>query len=150
MSSLFLIKSDERAFYLRKIQSNPDFRGAYIRSLTMSLYINQIQPRSLRFTICRETYVTMPVVIYTSKNFYLLDKFNEKIELFKSAGLIDHWNFQMIDKKFLTTSEINFPKTLVLSQLWGCFELLLFGYLLDFIALILEIIRFKVLKNLNK
>lgn len=144
------MNSDERAFYLREIQSNPDFRGAYIRSLTMSLYINQIQPRSLRFTICKETYVTMPVVIFSSKNFYLLDKFNEKIELFKSAGLIDHWNFEMIDKKFLTTTEINFPKTLILSQLWGCFELLFFGYLLVIIVLVLEITTFKLLNNLNK
>lgn len=137
--SIKVITNSEKNFYLRKIQSDATFKGAYIRSLTMTLYNNQISDKNSRFKICKEALMTTPVVIYTRKDFYLLDSFNEKIEIFKAAGLIDYWNFKNIDKKHLNYEETTNRKVLNLHHLFGCFQVLISGLIFSLIAFILEL-----------
>lgn len=125
---------DKRSFYLNKVQSDPTFKGAVFRSLTMSLYVNQIRPKNERFKICKEVFLNIPVVIYSLKDFYLLEEMNEEIENLKSIGLIEYWNYEYVDKKFLETEEIKAPIKLKFEHLLGSFEFFLCGLLLGFLV----------------
>lgn len=125
---------DKRSFYWNKVQSDPTFKGAVFRSLTMSLYANQIRPTNERFKICKEVFLNIPVVIYSLKDFYLLHEMNEEIENLKSSGLIEYYNFEYVDKKFLKIEEVKAPSNLKFEHLLGSFELLLCGLLLGFLA----------------
>lgn len=134
---------ESKDFYLKKIQSDATFKGTYIQALMRLLYQNQQGSTSTRSIICREPFLTLPVVIYTRKNFYLLEAMNEKIEIFKSAGLIEFWLFKDIDKRFLNEKEIIHPKVLTLQHLSGCFWLLVFGIFLSISVLIIEFVTSK-------
>lgn len=129
---------DKRSFYLKKVQSDPTFKGAVFRSLTMSLYANQIRPTNERFKICKEVFLNIPVVIYSLKDFYLLHEMNEEIENLKSSGLIEYWDFEYVDKKFLKIEEVKAPSNLKFEHLLGSFELLLCGLLLGFLVFCVE------------
>lgn len=83
--------------------------------------------------------MTVPVVMYTLKDFYLLDVFNEKIEILKAAGLIDHWNLADVNKALLNYKVKLQPKVLNLSHLRGIFELLFFGCISSFVVFFFEV-----------
>lgn len=142
-----MIESKDKSLYLNKIQSDSSFKGAYIRSLPLALYTNQKLPKEKWFRICKQPLMSIPVVIYTVKDFFLLDEMNEWIEVLKSAGLIQYWSNQDIDMKYLKVREESSLKPLNLEQLQGSFELLLSGYVLGFISLsseyLLLILRIK-------
>jgi hypothetical protein len=89
--------------------------------------------------ISKEAYNTVPNVLFVRKDFYLLDAINEKINIFKLAGLIDHWNSQNLDKKAMYAKEEKEPKVLSLSSLIVCFQILIFGSFLAFISFLIEI-----------
>lgn len=88
----------------------------------------------------------LPVVIYSTKRFYLLEALNEKIEIFKSAGLIDVWHYQDVDKDFIKVRIVEAPKVLSLHQLVGSFQLLGSGYAIALVAFIRE----KLMKRFNR
>lgn len=129
---------DKRSFYFKKVQSDPTFKGAVLRSLTMSLYVNQIKPKNERFQICKEVFLNIPVVIYSLKDFYLLDEMNEEIEKLRSTGLIEYWNYEYVDKKFLKIEEVKAPSKLNFDHLLGSFEVLLCGLLLSILVFSVE------------
>jgi hypothetical protein len=59
-------------------------------------------------TICKEHILTVNVVMYLRKNFFLLDEFNEKLGKLLSSGIVSHiinryvdlryWNVKKTDK----------------------------------------------------
>lgn len=122
-----------------KIKSDPTFKGAIGQPLTHIMYFNQLGSTKTRFKVCKEVLMTLGSVIYTQKNFYLLDEFNAKIEIFRAAGLIDFWQFQKLDKKLLSFKEMNQPKVLNIYQLMGTFQILLLGSIISFIVFLVEI-----------
>jgi hypothetical protein len=79
-------------------------------------------------------------VIYTKKNFFLLDAMNEKIEQLKAAGLIEFWLFQEIDKNIINVKEAVQPKVLSLQHLSGCFQILLFGLVFSAVVFMIELL----------
>lgn len=133
------IKLEETPYYLEKIQSDPFFKGAYGQSLLYILHLNQLTPTNLRYKICKDVFLTIPVVIYAKKNFYLLDALNEKIDLMKAAGLIEFWSYQDVDKGFLNIKDSRQPKVLTTRHFIGCFHILVFGYIASFLIFVLEI-----------
>lgn len=105
---------------------------------SVTLYDNKAKHRGFHYKICKEVIAMVPVVIYTQKDFYLLDAFNERIEMLKSAGLIEYWNFQDMDKKIRDDKKSSNPAGLTFTQLIGSFQLLLLGYVSSVIALVVE------------
>lgn len=101
--------------------------------------MNQKNDKISRYEICKEFVTTIPVVIYTKKDFYLLNALDEKIRLLKAAGLIDFWNFQDVDKRFLNDPDPKTPKTLQLHHLFGCFQILIAGWLVGLANFVVEI-----------
>lgn len=125
----------------KKIFFNSSYKGTVGQSLARLIYYFAISGSNLRRQVCKEIVYKAPIVIYTRKNFYLLDEINEKIGLFQSAGLILFWHSQYVDLQF-QLKETNPPKVLTVDHLIGCFYVLLVGCALSIICLILEILTF--------
>lgn len=123
----------------RVIQSDTSFKGAYARSLRMVLYANQKSPEHLRNHVCKEAFVTLPVVVYTRKDFYLLYMLNMKLELLKNSGLINYWQRRLVNEEEISEKERKRPRKLELYQLQGCFYILLFGCMMSSVSFVIEI-----------
>ena len=100
-----IIPYDQILSTLKSIQTDPGFKAAWPRSLDVILYDNQMSSVENRLKVCKELLMTYPAVIYTKKNFYLLESINEKLNLLNAAGLIEFWHFQVVDLNFLKVGE---------------------------------------------
>lgn len=136
---LVTIPQSQRAFYLNKIHNDPSFKAVFGQPLTMTEYINQISPRDQRSKICKDVFMTIPIVAYAKKDFYLLDAINEKIEALSAAGLIDFWHYQNIQKELLNAKVQHYPEVLTLEQMIGCFQILFIGWTLGIVSILLEL-----------
>lgn len=119
------------------IQYESTFKGAFGQSLTDSLYSNEQNSFDSRFRICKDPALTMPIVIYAKKDFFLLDALNEKIEDFKAAGLIEKWKY--VGRKY-ESEETRVPKRLILTHFSGCFYVLFIGWGLSSAVVMFELL----------
>lgn len=94
--------------------------------------------------MCKEPLAVFQIVIYTRKDFYLLDELNQKIDILAAAGLIDYWRNQDFDFHNITTAKTNYPEPLTIAHLSGCFTLWVWGCSVSFIIFIVESICFKL------
>lgn len=123
--------------YSDKIQSDPNFNGAVGRALHTIIYLNHLRTEELQYNILKTTFMSVPVVIYARKDFFLLEALNEKIELIKAAGLITFWEKQYANSNMTTKIE---PRVLKLKELIGCFQILIIGYMFSFMVFVIEIL----------
>lgn len=107
------------------------------------IYQNQFLPFNLRKTICKEVFLTVPEVIFTIKDFFLLDELNKKIQMLEASGLIEFWGYKYIDKKHLNLKQSNEPKVLTMNNFKGCFGVLMFGAATSFVSFVFESFAFK-------
>lgn len=133
---------------MHKIQSDSSLKKTFGQSHLLTVYYNQVGSKGSRYTFCKETFMTVPSVIYTRKDFYLYDSLNEKIEVLRGAGLIDFWQFQYIDKRFINFKAAIEPKVMTMFQLLGCFEILFIGSVVSFLIFLLEMM-FRKFKSRN-
>lgn len=135
-----MVSYEKLQTYATLIQNNPSIKAAFPKAKRFILYENQITSEENRQTMCKETFASTPTVIYTVKDFWLLEEINEKIELFKAAGFMEFWYYQFIDrKKTSIESSQNNPKILSLLHFQGCFAILLSGFAVSILAFVLEI-----------
>lgn len=133
---------------MEKVRTDPTFKAAYGVSLLELLYINQLRPKDSRYMICKQVLLTVPVVIYTRKDLYLIDALDEKIARMKAAGLIEFWQFQDVDKDFINYKEKTHPIVLTVSRLIGCFQILLIGCTISCVVFLIEYFSLvRVLRN---
>ena len=127
--------------YLGMIHSDSDFKGTMGRPLTNTLFFNQKVSKDKRRIICRETYMSIPLVILAQKNFYLLDAFNEKLDIMNQAGLIDFWYREDVKKSDLKDEATKTRTVLSLTDFLACFQVLIFGLIASFIVFLIELIQ---------
>jgi hypothetical protein len=118
---------------------DPKFRGALIVVLSKIRYSNQQNINEYQQRVCKERVLGVSMVIYTQKNFYLLNELNLKISTFVSAGLYDHWMSRAYNDN-LDNIEITESKILTVKKLDACFMTLFFGLTLSTVVFLLEII----------
>lgn len=121
-----------------KIRQDSSFKGAFAESFSNALYHNQNSPKDRRQLICKEQFLTIPIVIYAKRDFYLLNALSENIEKFQESGLVGFWKSQDIDVRAMKAKSQDPPKVLVLSQLAGCFQFLLLGLATSFVVFVIE------------
>lgn len=126
-----------------KIRDNPSFKGAYGLTMSHILYFNQKYSRSSHVKVCRDTVMITPIVIYTKKDFFLADEINDKIELFKSAGLIDFWRYQDLEKRIIKDVDAR-PLFLTLNQLMGSFMIWMLGCFGSSLVFLFELLKFYI------
>ena len=138
-SSIISLNSNEVKKYLKLIQSDSSFKGAFARSLHRMIYASRTGEIGEHLTICKEAFSNNPVVIYTKRNFYLISAFNKKIDILKQSGLIDFWRSRYPINNNLKKVESKQPKKITFNQIIGALELLLAGFLISSVTFILEI-----------
>lgn len=125
---------------------NPDNKIAVVDSSDEVMYNNKKSHRNFTFNVLNEAII----VFYLQKNSYLTEIFNEKIDALKSVGLIDHWISKYLELKYLTLKrEKKAAAKLSLKELFGAFQLLVFGAFCASLTFIVEI-TFKQIANLLK
>lgn len=122
---------------------DPKFKGAFSKTLTGALYLNQLSFNTTLYKICKEPYMTLPIVMYVQKNFYLLDEINEKILLFQAAGLIEHRHSKTVDSNFLNIKEEIVLKKLNMHHLYGSFQIWFCGCAIGGLIFITEIVMMR-------
>lgn len=123
--------------YIRKIAYDPSFKGCLSKSLTYATFIDNNLKNGTKLNILDENHMTLQIVIYTRKNFYLLGALNEKIEEIKSSGLLQYWHYKR--KAILEPANVEkLPKVLTLEKLSGCFEIWAFGLCIGFLSFVIE------------
>jgi hypothetical protein len=125
--------ANETEFYIRKVRNDSSFKGAIFSTLVKTIYFNQFETKENQSVACKEKVMTIPVVIYAQKDFYLLESMNEKIKMLITAGLIEYWNFEGINKQRISQKNEKNPKILTLYHVSGCFYILVFDWLLSLI-----------------
>lgn len=119
------------------------FEGTLILGRYKVLHRNFINRDKFQLIICNERLMSISIVMYTQKNFYLMDALNDKISLFHSAGLINYWH--PYEKQKLKIDTNPQPKSLTFHQLLGAFQILIIGNCISGIVVIIEIIAKKFL-----
>lgn len=141
-----VVPYEERAYYIDQLQ-NPAFKGCLSHAYTEVLYMNNVN--SINVFMCKEVFMTIPIVIYIPKNFYLTEALNEKIDNLKAAGLIDYWNTMSFEKGKMTQRESTQPKVIKVQHLTGCFQVWICGLLLSSFVFWIENIMIKFCKQSN-
>lgn len=71
--------------------SDTNFKGSLLHTASLIDYKNGLENRT-KSIFCKEYLMTVAMVAYLRKNFYLTDIVNEKIGIFHAAGLIGFWD----------------------------------------------------------
>jgi hypothetical protein len=131
-----LLQSDSQKF-IDKLVNNPTAKYAVIRLAVKLNYQNQRLPADRRFVICKESFAMSPMVIFAQKSSVVLDYINRKIEVFKTAGLIDLWLKRFINKNSKNIDNIHM-NPLNFDHVKACFLVLAVGNVLSFAAFLVE------------
>jgi ABC-type amino acid transport substrate-binding protein len=95
--------------------------------------------RTFPYKILKENLMTINIVMYYKKEFYLKEAIDSKLRYILAAGLMKHWlrEFDHTDEWKHGTTE---PKVLTMEHMMGAFGLLIIGCLLAFVAFVVEIV----------
>jgi len=119
-------------------KDDPSFNGAIPLSLEKVIFYNQRNHEKL--TAVKERFITIPSVIYATKNYFLLRSINAKLQLMRSSGLLSHWYHRIMDDKYPDARENwRTPKVLELRHLIGVFQIWILGCLIAGFVLFIEI-----------
>lgn len=132
---------------MEKINNDSSFKGAYGRTKTKTIYLNQFQPEDLRYKICKDIVTMVSIVAYVKKDFYLLPTMDANIHTLTAVGLIQHWYRKVADETSYKKTEFSQPKILEIKDLLACFQIYLFGFVISFTVLLMEI--FFIKKNVT-
>lgn len=124
---------------------DPTFKGAVAERVCSILYRNSINKQNFTLKMLNEVLVSYQIVFFFSRNFYLLDEFNEKLSQFQANGLLNFWRSNYMSSASEKLAII--PSSLDLMQLRGVFTLYMFGLLCACAALLSEL-TFKCFKRI--
>jgi hypothetical protein len=144
---------DSQVEQLQQRTLDASFKGAVTSSLDEVLYLNMLNHRNFTYRVLPEYLYSFNIVIYFQRNSPYLRAFDEKMSLFKSAGLIDYWVSRYLNAAYLNMPEqVSEPKKLNLTQLRGGFQLWLMGCGVSFAIFVAEVIRGRIfsLSLMNK
>lgn len=133
-----------------KINDDSSYKLALVMPLTKVLYANKFLKGQNKFKVAKEVFLTIPAVIYTHKDFYLLKALDKNIEILKTAGFIDYWHFKHLDEEVIRERNEKKPKKIKLYQLKGCFKILSIGSLISIVTFVMEIKNITIRKIFSK
>jgi ABC-type amino acid transport substrate-binding protein len=116
----------------------PDEKSVLVTTLSYLISLSQ-DHKSFPYKICKEHLITINIVFYYTKNFFLRTKLDLHIGSLISSGLIEHWISKYDNTNFWKIQNEIGPKVLNIDHLIGSFYILGFGYLCATIVLLIEI-----------
>lgn len=109
-------------------------------SLTDLIYRNEKTHKSFVLKVCKEQLLTVSVVMYFPKNFYLKEAIDKKISELATAGFLDYWIREFVDPRFLDVQhDINGPTNMQIQHLTGIFDVWMIGLAVSMIIFLIEI-----------
>jgi hypothetical protein len=119
---------------------DPSFRGVVFSYLYQVLYVNNVNRNGSTYIVAKEVYVTNQLVLYFQRNFFMTEKFNEKITSYNEAGLTEKILSKYVDFAHLRmkVEDTKTPKKLSISQLTAVFQLYSAGIFLSILAFAVE------------
>lgn len=127
----------ERLDITIRLRRDENFKAAQLASLI------DIQLYNILFnneaTYCKDVIVTIPIVMYTKKDFYLLNAINRKIQQIIEAGLVEFWFLERVNSSYYMKKEESSPEILNMDELSGGFAILYLGLIFSSIAFFIEI-----------
>lgn len=119
--------------------SDPSFVGTLLHSAS------QIESTAtiIKPIICQETLLSVQLVFYYPKNSFLTDVIDEKLALFKSAGLINFWSKLIGGRNPFRShkQQKHKAKQLTFDHLRGVFIVNFFGCFLGIFSFVIEILH---------
>lgn len=116
------------------------FKGGVIQPLLEVIFMNQQNYQNFTFHVLKEYLLDVQIVIYFPRNFYLVEPMNDKIGIFKAAGLVNLWMERYIDKSYLKIKpQKTKARVMNIKQLFGGFQILLIGTLTASFVFIFEL-----------
>lgn len=113
--------------YWNSVKNDSSFKGAFGRHVSHIHYQNQISSKEDQIRFCRETVYISPIVIYMTKDFYLLEEINSVISKLNAAGLVKFWYEQYFDSKKSEYEDQIYPKALNINDVTGALMLMFIG-----------------------
>lgn len=128
---------------MHNISVDPEFKGVLGKSLVIVSYLNYLSEfekrEEPRISYSKEVFLTIPVVIYARKEYFLLNEINKNIDVLESAGFMEAWQSQY--KRWLQDNKnVGSPKVLNTKHLSGSFQLFLLGHFTSFIVFLGELL----------
>lgn len=120
--------------------SDSNFKGTLTHTSSLIVFKNEQKGRKFTNLFCKEYLMTISMVAYLRKNFYLTEMVNEKIGFFHTAGLINIWD--RMSTKIFKVSHINAADTrkpITLKNFKGVFMIYLIACLTSCIIFTIEI-----------
>jgi len=96
------------------------------------------------FKICQESFMTINIVMYYSKNFFLKSAIDEALRSILAHGFMDHWSKEF-DRTGRWKCKDKRPTVLTSEHLLGAFYLLIIGYVAAILMCLVEMFVY----NLN-
>lgn len=141
---------EKREEITNKISTNPKFKGTLFRSLAGTLYNNQLHFNETKSLICKEIFLTIPVVIYFPKNFYLKNAVNHQLEFLHAGGLIYYWDIAIYDERYRKVREDKHPRGMNIHGLSGCFYIYIITCCIACVAFVAEVVAGRGKSQLHK
>ena len=135
-----VIPESDKDLILKKMDHS-DFKGALIEQMAILSIRDQTDQHLYKSKICKEKFLFISSVIYTQKNFYLLDEINKHIQTIHAAGLNYYWHSKFLGKSYsaiVSAQASKQPQTLKMLQLSGCFQVWAFGMITSILIFIFE------------
>lgn len=115
-------------------------KSAFMTSTTDIIYRNQQHYKEFVLIVCKEQVLTVNIVMYFPKNFYLRDAIDRKIRSLSTSGLLQYFTQKYADPKFLNIkNEQRGPKRLNVHHLFGVFNIWAIGLAIALFIFLLEI-----------
>lgn len=96
---------------------------------------------SFSHKVCKEYLLTVNIVMYFQKNFYLVEAINENIWNFVSSGIMSHLIDRYVDMKYWQVKALDVgPQQLSYEHLEGVFNLWLYFLILTSVVFVFELL----------
>lgn len=105
---------------------------------------NKRSDLSFTFKTCKEIFVTIPVVAYFRKDFFLINDINIVISRLEAAGLIEFWHRKYANEFNPKSDDVT--QIMTVGHMVGCFELWAAGCLMSVIFFVIESVYYMIKK----
>lgn len=132
----------ERQVEYRNKTFDPMFKGVVLDFMMAIRIANDKNYKKFTFKTCPEDLMPLQSVYYMRKNFYLLDILNERMENFKSSGLINYFISKNLNlRPSRSKKSKSDPTSITFHHLRGIFEMLIYGLAFSFLVLFFEVLK---------
>ncbi|CRK87649.1 CLUMA_CG001445, isoform A [Clunio marinus] len=119
---------------------------AVVATIDEVYYHNKFSTDTPPHIFLKEYLFTAPIAMYFTKESYIVEIFDDKINLIKTAGLLDFWSSYLMDSDYLYVDldKDHEPEQMNFQQLSGAFEIWAFCCSFSFLVFLCEHFHYRL------